>query len=589
MGKILAVILGLSISFQVFPQTVIKGRSAASNVNITHTSSGTTGSTAVIKERSPEGYVNIIQEVTIKPPQLQAENLQFVDSDGNNFLNAGENARIFFTVRNSGEGPALNLEAKISEKNRIPGLIFQPKSIGTLQPGEVKTIEIAVAGNLNTTNSNASFYITLNELNGFGTDVGNIVVPTKAILAPMVSVAEIDFGNSPVRKNEKFDVKVLLQNTGEGPAENVNVTLSLVENIFLTSGSKSSDIGNLAPGESREITYTLITNNNYNLSKVILPFIISEKYGKYADNGKSTATIPLDLQLTASKQVIVQGEEKPAPETRTAVTSTSYISDVDRDIPVIPSKNQNRVALIIGNEDYSKAYNPESNVDFANNDAKIFAEYAKKILGIEDKFVLITLNATASIMRNQIKRAIDIVKVMGASSEIIFYYAGHGFPDQATKIPYLIPVDVSASNLSEAIKLADVYTQLGSSGAGKVTVLLDACFSGGGRDMGPLSARSVRMVPESEDKMINGNMVVFAASTGDQTAQALKKEKHGLFTYYLLKKLKETSGNITYNDLFDYILKSVQIDALTENNNPQVPVLISSDVVGDKWKSWKLK
>ena len=339
--------------------------------------------------------VNIIREVAIIPPRLQAENLQFVDTDGNNFIDANENARIFFTVRNTGEGPALNLEAKITEKNRVHGLEFQPKNLGTLQPGEVRTVEIPVESNFNTTNSTASFNITVTETNGFGIDVGNMLVQTRAIVAPLVTITEIDYGGMSVKKNEKFDVRVIVQNTGPGNAENVNLSLSLVPNVFLTDGNTSLLIGNLAPGENREVKYTFITNNNYNLSKIIIPFILTEKHGKYAENGKSPATIPVDLQLTANKQVVVQGEQRAAPETKpvaTTATTASFTSDVDKDIPIITSKNQsNKVALIIGNEDYSKAYNSESNVDYAANDAGIFAEYAKRVLGIQEKFVLLSV------------------------------------------------------------------------------------------------------------------------------------------------------------------------------------------------------
>jgi len=84
-------------------------------------------------------------------------------------------------------------------------------------------------------------------------------------------------------------------------------------------------------------------------------------------------------------------------------------------------------------------------------------------------------------------------------------------------------------------------------------------------------------------------MIVFTASTGDQTAQALRSEEHGLFTYYLLKKIKETSGNITYGDLFAYLLEYVPLDALAVNKKRQEPVCISSDLLGDKWKTWKLR
>jgi hypothetical protein len=597
MGKYFMAILLSLLALNVFPQSVIKGRSQQGNVSIKKDASGAIAMGTEIRGKSASVPVNIVRESAIIPPQLQAENLQFVDTDGNNFINANEDARIFFTVRNTGEGPALNLEAKITEKNRVQGLDFKPKTLGTLKPGEVRTVEIPITSNLNTTNSTASFTISITETNGFGIDVGNMLVQTRAILAPLVTIAEIDYGSLPVRKNEKFDVRVIVQNTGQGIAENVNLSLSLVANVFLTNGNSSLMIGSLAPGETKEVRYTFITNNNYNLSKIVIPFILTEKYGKYAENGKSPATIPVDLQLTAVKQMEVQGEQRAVPEARPAATAVpvgtaagSFTSDVDRDIPVITSKNAaNKVALIIGNEDYSKAYNAESNVDFAARDAQIFAEYAKRVLGIQEKFVLLSVDATYVVMKSQVQRAIDIAKVVGPTAEIVFYYAGHGFPDQTTKIPYLIPVDVSASNLTSAIKLSDIYAQLGSSGASRVTVFLDACFSGGGRDMGPVNARSVRMAPSTEEGMVTGNMVVFTASTGEQTAQALKKQEHGLFTYYLLKKLKDSQGNVTYGDLFDYINKQVQLDALTENNKPQVPVFISSGLIGDKWRTWKIR
>jgi uncharacterized caspase-like protein len=589
MGKFLTLIFLLLITLEVFPQGVIKNRSPQGYVSITRDASGAQNLASLMKGRSAQGYVNIIPEVKIMPPHLQADNPQLIDTDGNNFINANEEARIFFIVRNTGEGPAMNLEAKITENNRVPGLTFQSKTIGTLQPGEVKTVEIPVNSNISTTNSTASFSISINETNGFGIDIGTVVIQTKAMLTPKVAVTDIDYGGVPVRKNEKFDVRVLVQNTGQGNAESVNLSLPLGENVFLTDGNTSYVIGNLAPGESKEVKYTLITNNNYTLSKIILPFVISEKYGRYADNSKSTATIPMDLQLTANKQVVIQGEQRALSETRPVTAPATFTSDVDKNIPVVASKNTNKVALIIGNEDYSHAFNPESNVDFAGNDARVFAEYAKKVLGVPEKYVLLSVDATYMVMKSQIQRAIEIAKVMGSTTELIFYYAGHGFPDQVTKIPYLIPVDVSASSLTSAIKLADVYAQLSSSGAGRVTVFLDACFSGGGRDMGPVNARAVRMAPSTEESLVTGNMIVFTASTGEQTAQALDREQHGLFTYHLLKKLKETTGNITYGELFEYLSRNVHLDALAVNNKPQEPVYISSDIVGEKWKTWKLR
>ncbi|GIS07903.1 MAG: hypothetical protein CM15mP112_00150 [Flavobacteriales bacterium] len=57
------------------------------------------------------------------------------------------------------------------------------------------------------------------------------------------------------------------------------------------------------------------------------------------------------------------------------------------------------------------------------------------------------------MMNQKIDLISKIVKKNGEDSELIVYYAGHGYPDELTKVPYLIPVDVSASNLSSAIKV----------------------------------------------------------------------------------------------------------------------------------------
>ena len=166
--------------------------------------------------------------------------------------------------------------------------------------------------------------------------------------------------------------------------------------------------------------------------------------------------------------------------------------------------------------------------------------------------------------------------------EIIFYYAGHGFPDENTHVPYLIPVDVNATNLNSAISLKDVYRKLGKTGAAKITVLLDACFSGGGRNQGLLAARSIMIKPKEENAM--GNMVVFSASTGEQSSLPYHAKKHGMFTYYLLKKLQESNGTVTFGVLNDYLKDNVGIKSLQINGKVQDPTTTISPALQANWK-----
>ncbi len=179
-------------------------------------------------------------------------------------------------------------------------------------------------------------------------------------------------------------------------------------------------------------------------------------------------------------------------------------------------------------------------------------------------------------------RVSELVKRIGAKSELVFYYAGHGFPDEKNHNPYLIPVDVNASNLNAAIALKEVYEKFGATGAKKITVILDACFSGGGRNQGLLAARSVRIKPKKEDLL--GNMVVFSASTEDQSALPYHEQKHGLFTYFLLKKLKESNGTVTFGQLDSYLKEKVGITSIRVNGKIQDPVTTASSKAMESWE-----
>ena len=80
-----------------------------------------------------------------------------------------------------------------------------------------------------------------------------------------------------------------------------------------------------------------------------------------------------------------------------------------------------------------------------------------------------------------------------------------------------------------------------------MTVFLDACFSGGGREAGLIASRGIKVTPKKDG--LTGNIVVFSATSADQTAMSYKEKHHGMFTYFLLKKLQESNGVCTYKEL----------------------------------------
>jgi hypothetical protein len=133
-----------------------------------------------------------------------------------------------------------------------------------------------------------------------------------------------------------------------------------------------------------------------------------------------------------------------------------------------------------------------------------------------------------------------------------------------------------------AINLKDLYAKLSQYPTQRVTVILDACFSGGARNQGLIAARGVKVKPRDSD--LSGNLVVFAASSGDQSSLPYKEKKHGMFTYLLLKKLQETKGDITYEELFNHLQEQVGVKSLLINSKEQTPQANVSTTLGEGWK-----
>lgn len=269
-------------------------------------------------------------------------------------------------------------------------------------------------------------------------------------------------------------------------------------------------------------------------------------------------------------------------EIKPVATTKSFV-DVDINIPSTGKINYNAFALIIGNEKYLS----EIQVDHAVNDASVFKKYVQQTLGVPEKNIHLVLNASYGMMLSEIKWLEDVAKAMAGDAEIIFYYAGHGMPDEATKSAYLLPVDGSSAMLQVAISLKDVYARLNTYPTKRTTVFLDACFSGSARGGMLASGRGVAIRPKEE--ALKQNMVVFSAVTGEQTAHPYREKQHGLFTYFLLEKLQDSKGEATLQELEAYLKKEVVKYSILENRKEQTPQLQVSPTLGDRWKSWKLK
>ncbi|MFM9421706.1 MAG: hypothetical protein RIR06_167, partial [Bacteroidota bacterium] len=327
-----------------------------------------------------------------------------------------------------------------------------------------------------------------------------------------------------------------------------------------------------------------IHNEKFAISRVELVLPNTSKKYVYNNQNKLNYSItnieyqfdPIELDMQSN-------------ESGNAEISTNNItvgkSDVDVNIPVSSVVNDKTFAVVIGNENYKN----EIPVKYALNDANTFRFYLEKTLGVPKTNIHHIQNATYGNMLDELQWINNVSKEFKGKANIIFYYAGHGVPNSDSKQAYLLPQDGNSLNTQTSVKLEDVYAKMTEFPSASATVFLDACFSGSGRDVNTLLAdgRAGKITPVSDDLI--GNIVVFSATTSNETAYPFHEKQHGMFTYYLLKKIQESNGNATLKEISDYVSTQVGQQSVVINKDPQHPEVNVGIGHEELWKSKKLK
>lgn len=264
------------------------------------------------------------------------------------------------------------------------------------------------------------------------------------------------------------------------------------------------------------------------------------------------------------------------------VAKLAVDSDVDVDIPQTGKKNSNIYALIIANENYDY----EQYVPYAENDGVVVAKYINQTLGIPESNIHVVIDAGLNKMKRELDWLITNASTQNAK-KIILYYSGHGVPADDLSTSFLLPIDGYAKNPSTGLDLMDVYEELGKLSSESM-IILDACFSGTKRKGGMLvESRGVSIKPKEIQP--KGKMIVLSACQSSETAYPIEEQKHGLFTYYLLKELQTTGGDVDMGTLTDYVTKQVKRQSVVINNKKQTPTVIPLQALTDNWRNMKLR
>jgi hypothetical protein len=257
-------------------------------------------------------------------------------------------------------------------------------------------------------------------------------------------------------------------------------------------------------------------------------------------------------------------DPKPSPS---PTPSAEFVSEVDQNIPKLINANKDAIAVVIGNSKYSKA----KPVDFAVNDARSMKKYLINLLGFKEGNILYYENASLGDLNtvfgtkgnpkgklfNNIKQGV---------SDVVVFYSGHGAPGLKDSKAYFVPVESDPNYMENSGYALDVmYENLKLLPAKSITFFSDACFSGA-NVFEKISPMVIRAKEPAKEGMKNTSLM--NSCTGTEVSCWQNEEQHGLFTFYLLKAMKEYESTDLNKD------KQISLDEIFKvvaDNNEGVP------------------
>ncbi len=284
---------------------------------------------------------------------------------------------------------------------------------------------------------------------------------------------------------------------------------------------------------------------------------------------------PLTLREGANAIVITAREPDGAArqEVRTVILERAKPAAPAAPAAPPPPPPSTQWAVIIGVGGYESSAVPRLRYSVADADAV----YQTLIgAGFKKENILLMTDKTERkpTLRN-IKWALGTFLARSAHKDdlVMIYFAGHGASEVDQRgierdglSKYLVPVDADPDDLySTALPMDEMQNVLARIEAERVTVFLDACYSGaaGGRTFASTKTRTVNVDDIFLDRLTRSKgRAIVTASRPSELSIELAELGHGIFTYYLVRGLQGYADNnrdgiVSLQELYEYLAQEV--------------------------------
>jgi hypothetical protein len=372
-----------------------------------------------------------------------------------------------------------------------------------------------------------------------GTDWSELSGEDKKNFSPKVCQKNIEnFKESKFKKDRRINLKI----SNSQPLSDGSFAVSIQTNADTASLKiNGEELGGRADG-SYTISRVALAGQETKLEIVAI-----DVYGN-----TDTKTITVSRPITDSKPIVA------------ALNPAQVKRQPERDA----------VAIIIGISDYINL----PRADYANDDARVFYDYAIRALGVKPENIRLLVDADADDVA--IYRAFKtwLPSKVRASTDVYVYYGGHGLPTADGQGIYLLPQRADRDFIDKtAITQAEINAAIQAAKPKSVTVFLDSCYSGQARSGETLIASARPVVLKAEKQLFPDNFTVITASQADQISSSSPDLKHGIFSYYLMRGMEgdadvNQDGKITAGEMHQYLTEQVarQAGMMNRRQQPQL-------------------
>ncbi len=254
---------------------------------------------------------------------------------------------------------------------------------------------------------------------------------------------------------------------------------------------------------------------------------------------------------------------------------TGELPSVDQP-PKTGVKNPLDAAVVIGLEDY--AFVPK--VDYARRDSRAFYDYLLYTRGLDSDRIAHMQSGNQEAI---VAKVTEMGRQVGPGGTLWVYFAGHGAADPNTGDRLLLGDDVRADRngfVSRAVRLDDLK-RFAAAGGGSVVMVLDACYTGIGRDGAALMPGGRFVVPDYP-RAQSAQVIEWHAAGPSQISGPIESAQHGAFTYFVLGALQgwadgelddRPDGVVTLREAETYVRKAL----LSVGIDDQTPQLIQQN------------